>query len=107
MVVGEEGTSVEDFETYLKAEFLDAVYLQQNAFDPVDAATPPDRQRRMFDLVQYVLRSDFAFDGKDQARAFFYTLRQLFIDWNYIAAEAVEYEPQEHRIRRQIEEHSK
>ena len=39
-VVGEEGTSLEDFTTYLKAEFLDAVYLQQNAFSETDASTP-------------------------------------------------------------------
>ena len=37
-VVGEEGTSMEDFIVYLKAEYLDAVYLQQDAFDPVDGA---------------------------------------------------------------------
>jgi V/A-type H+/Na+-transporting ATPase subunit A len=37
-VVGEEGTSMDDFLVYLKGEFLDAVYLQQNSFDP---STPP------------------------------------------------------------------
>jgi vacuolar-type H+-ATPase catalytic subunit A/Vma1 len=30
-VVGEEGTSIDDFVVYLKAEYLDAVYLQQDA----------------------------------------------------------------------------
>ncbi len=34
-VVGEEGTSLADFILHLKAEFLDSVYLQQNAFDAV------------------------------------------------------------------------
>ena len=38
-VVGEEGTSIDDFVLYLKAEYLDAVYLQQDAFDAVDGAT--------------------------------------------------------------------
>ncbi|MGN0715184.1 MAG: V-type ATP synthase subunit A, partial [Anaerovoracaceae bacterium] len=32
-VVGEEGTSIEDYITYQKGELLDAVYLQQNSFD--------------------------------------------------------------------------
>ena len=36
-VVGEEGTSLDDYVLYLKGEFLDSVYLQQNSFDPVDA----------------------------------------------------------------------
>src|SRR4030042_277716 len=39
-VVGEEGTSLFDYVDYLKAEFFDFVYLQQNAFDTVDEATP-------------------------------------------------------------------
>ncbi|MDZ4197982.1 MAG: V-type ATP synthase subunit A, partial [Kiritimatiellia bacterium] len=39
-VVGEDGTSLDDFILYLKAEFLDAVYLQQDAFHEIDAATP-------------------------------------------------------------------
>ena len=32
-VVGEEGTSIDDYVTYLKGEMLDAVYLQHNSFD--------------------------------------------------------------------------
>ncbi|MEW6754313.1 MAG: V-type ATP synthase subunit A [Candidatus Latescibacterota bacterium] len=83
MVVGEEGTSIQDFEVYLKAEFLDAVYLQQNAFDKVDAATAPERQQYVFDKVHRVLTGAFSFTTKEQVRDFFYRLRQLFIDWNY------------------------
>ena len=37
-VIGEEGTSAEDYILYQKGELLDAVYLQQNSFDPIDAA---------------------------------------------------------------------
>ena len=40
-VLGEEGTSSEDFIIYQKGELLDSVYLQQNSFDPIDAACPP------------------------------------------------------------------
>src|SRR5574343_480978 len=32
-VIGEEGTSLKDYIDYLKGEFFDYVYLQQNAFD--------------------------------------------------------------------------
>ncbi len=81
-VVGEEGTSLEDFTTYLKAEFLDAVYLQQNAFSETDASTPVERQRIMFDLVEKALLATYTFTEKDETRAFFLALQQLFIDWN-------------------------
>ena len=81
-VVGEEGTSLEDFTTYLKAEFLDAVYLQQNAFSDVDATTPVSRQREMFDVVEKALLLDCRLGEKPETRRFFMDLQQTFIDWN-------------------------
>ena len=81
-VVGEEGTSLEDFTTYLKAEFLDAVYLQQNAFSETDASTPVARQKVMFDLVEKALLSDYTLSDKAEVRKFFLDLQQTFIDWN-------------------------
>jgi V/A-type H+-transporting ATPase subunit A len=81
-VVGEEGTSQEDFVTYLKAEFIDAVYLQQNAFSDSDATTPVERQRIMFSVMEKALVAAFAFADKVEARHFFMDLRQSFIDWN-------------------------
>ena len=81
-VVGEEGTSIEDFTTYLKAEFLDAVYLQQNAFSETDASTPVARQKVMFDLVEKALLSDYTLSDKAEVRKFFLDLQQTFIDWN-------------------------
>ena len=81
-VVGEEGTSLADFTTYLKAEFLDAVYLQQNAFSESDATTPVERQQVMFDVVEKTLLSDYRFEDKDSTRKFFMDLQQTFIDWN-------------------------
>ena len=81
-VVGEEGTSIGDFTTYLKAEFLDAVYLQQNAFSDSDASTPIERQKIMFDVVEKVLFTDYSFAEKEAMRKFFMDLQQTFIDWN-------------------------
>ena len=82
-VVGEEGTDIKDFTIYLKSEFLDFVYLQQNSFDDVEMATSADRQRYVFDAVCNVLNGDFTFAAKDDARRYFQELQQLFIDWNY------------------------
>ncbi len=90
-VVGEEGTSLDDFTTYLKAEFLDAVYLQQNAFSDSDASTPVERQRIMFDVVEKVLLSDYTFTEKDDTRRFFMDLQQTFIDWNDKRMDAPEF----------------
>lgn len=98
-VVGEEGTSVEDFVIYLKSEFLDAAYMQQNGFDPIDAATIAERQEYVFSkIVNQVLKKGFPFKDKEQARYFFYNLRQLFIDWNYKEWKSERFAQQEEKI---------
>ena len=81
-VVGEEGTSLDDYVIYQKGEFLDAVYMQQNSFDPVDDAVLPERQRLAFSILYDVLTSRFSLEDKKDARAFFNELRQRFLDWN-------------------------
>ena len=97
-VVGEEGTSLDDFIVYLKSEFLDGVYLQQNAFDEVDAATVKERQEYVFSKIAEVLDRKFSFSSKADARSAFYKLRQLFIDWNYKPWESEEFRNQEKEI---------
>jgi V/A-type H+-transporting ATPase subunit A len=90
-VVGEEGTSIEDFTTALKAEFFDNVYLQQNAYDAVDAATPAQRQKFVFDRVLEVCEAQFGFDSKDAARRAMVEIGDLFRNWNYAATDSEEY----------------
>ena len=103
-VVGEEGTTTDDFVVYLKSEFLDFVYLQQNTFDAVDAASDDKRQQYCFAKVIGVLKSEFKFDDKDQARRFFQELQLTFIDWNYIAFGTDKFKSQEEVIDAKIKE---
>ena len=62
---------------------LDAVYLQQNSFDPVDSNCGTERQRYVVSKLVKVLGSTYALQSKDDARSFFNRMRQRFIDWNY------------------------
>lgn len=87
-VVGEEGTSLSDYIVYLKGDMLDAVYLQQNSFDDIDADCGRDRQRYVMDKLLKVLGSEFELGDKEEARAFFNRVRQKFIDWNYTEFES-------------------
>ncbi len=99
-VVGEEGTSIEDFIVYLKGDFFDSVYLQQNAFDQVDEFTPRERQLYVFGALERILAHDFSFSSKDEARAFFQDLRQRFINWNTAEFQGEEFK----RIEREMME---
>ena len=97
-VVGEEGTPTSDFVTYLKSEFIDSVYLQQNTFDPVDSACGSKRQEYVFDKILSVIGKSFSFPDKNAARTFFQNLRQAFIDWNYIQWDTDDFKAQEAKI---------
>ena len=97
-VVGEEGTSLADFIVYLKSEFLDAVYMQQDSFDETEGATSPDRQKYVFAKIVGVLGSTFDVKEKDEARAFFNKLRQEFTDMNYAKFQSDEFKAHEASI---------
>jgi V/A-type H+-transporting ATPase subunit A len=83
-VVGEEGTSDDDFVQYLKAEYIDSVYLQQNAYDAVDGATAAERQQHTFAVIRRIVEAPMQFAGKDEARTFFHKITQLTRDWNRV-----------------------
>ena len=97
-VVGEEGTSAEDYITYQKGELLDSVYLQQNSFDPIDAACEPERQRTEFDVLYEALMTEYDLTEKKEIRGFFNQLRQEFLDWHGTVYETEEFEAQKKKI---------
>ena len=97
-VIGEEGTTLADYITYLLAEMLDAVYLQQNSFDKVDADCGTARQRYVTDKLVKILGSNYALNSKDEARNFINRMRQRFIDWNYAEFGSEEFKKLENEI---------
>lgn len=103
-VVGEEGTSIEDFVVHLKAEYLDAVYLQQDAYHEVDSATSADRQKYMFDRIHNVLKARTNFVEKDAARQFFQRLTQLTKDWNRVPQDSSDFKALESRAEQMLAE---
>ena len=97
-VIGEGGTSAEDYILYQKGELLDAVYLQQNSFDPIDAACEPERQAHEFNVLYDVLTRDYALSDKKEIRAFFNQVRQEFLDWHGTVYGTPEFAAQETKL---------
>ncbi|PIQ86788.1 MAG: hypothetical protein COV73_04135 [Candidatus Omnitrophica bacterium CG11_big_fil_rev_8_21_14_0_20_43_6] len=81
-VIGEEGTSLKDYIEYLKGDFFDFVYLQQNAFDSVDEATSKERQIYLLEFISAILDAEYNLEDKAAALHFFQNLRQLMRTWN-------------------------
>ncbi|WP_171170516.1 V-type ATP synthase subunit A [Ruegeria sp. HKCCA0370] len=90
-VTGEEGVTIDDFVTQQKALFVDMVYLQQDAFDTVDATVPLERQIKTFKLVYDVTQSKAVFSDKAEVRQVFTQLAGLMKNFHYAAENTPEY----------------
>ncbi len=99
-VTGEEGATLADFITYQQALFLDMVYLQQDAFDKIDASVPLERQKQLFNQVYELVTRSYGFASKSQARDHFLKLTGLFKNLNYAEFNSNEYG----QLRQQIEQ---
>ena len=97
-VIGEEGTTSEDYIIYQKGELLDAVYFQQNSFDPIDAACAPDRQVHIFNVLYDILTTKYDITEKREIRAFFNQVRQEYLDWHNTVWGSQEFADQEKRL---------
>jgi V/A-type H+-transporting ATPase subunit A len=103
-VVGEEGTSIGDFVIYLKGEYLDAAYLQQDSFHDVDGATGAERQKYMFAKIHKILTTPVTFPDKDAARRWFLQLTSVTKDWNRVTEDSDEFKKLEQRIDKMLAE---
>jgi V/A-type H+-transporting ATPase subunit A len=99
-VTGEEAVTIDDFVTLQKSLLVDMVFLQQDAFDNVDASMPLERQVESFDLLKSLVDRDYEFTTTDKAREFFTRITGLYKNLNYAAFDSPGYK----RYRTEIEE---
>jgi V/A-type H+-transporting ATPase subunit A len=97
-VTGEEGITKEDFVTWQKSLLLDMVYLQQDAFDAIDACMSRERQLESFHLLKGLIDANYNFKDKDEIRSFFTELTSHYKNWNYSAPDSAEF----NRYRKEI-----
>ena len=90
-VTGEEGVTLEDYLDYQRATFVDMVFLQQDAFDPVDVSMPTERQKESFQLIRRLINRDYQFSTKDQIREYFTELTGLYKNLNYAEWKSADY----------------
>ncbi len=91
-VTGEEGITVADYVTYQTAVLVDMVYLQQDAFDEVDASASLERQKNSFELLYDLVTRKYRFEEKDEVRDYFTRQAGLFKNLNYTPADSPEHD---------------
>lgn len=90
-VTGEEGITLEDYVTWQKAVMADMVYLQQDAFDPVDIAMDSARQLESFKLLVSIIRKPYRFESRKEAQSFFTELTGYYKNLNYAQPDTANY----------------
>ena len=82
-ILGDDGVPIGYHISFWKSELIDFVFLQQDAFDPIDALCPIDRQKYMLDLVLELCDIDYQFDDFEKCRDFFKELINDLRQMNY------------------------
>ncbi|MEM1050480.1 MAG: V-type ATP synthase subunit A [Pseudomonadota bacterium] len=90
-VTGEEGITEEDYVTYQKSLLLDMAYLQQDAFDSVDASAPFERQKLVFDKLHSILTRSYAFETRTDARTYFTEMTRRWKNFHFAAPKTPEF----------------
>ena len=82
-ILGDDGVPMSYHETFWKSELIDFCFLQQDAFDDVDALCPVERQKFMLDLILDICDKQFSFADFEACRDWFKNLINLLRQMNY------------------------
>lgn len=91
-ILGDDGVPVGYHISFWKSELIDFVFLQQDAFDEIDALCPMERQRYMLDLILELCGLDFGFEDFEKCRDFFKELINDLRQMNYTKFHGEEFE---------------
>ena len=91
-ILGDDGVPVEYHERFWKSELLDAVILQQDAFDDIDANCPIERQKMMYNMVLDICRKDLNLKDFEECSSYFKNLIYLFRQMNYSEWKSAQFE---------------
>jgi len=82
------------------------VYLQQDAFDAVDASMSLERQLESFQLLKGLIDREYQFSDKDEARDFFTRITGSYKNLNYSPEGSPEYQRYRQEILELADKHS-
>lgn len=82
-ILGDDGVSIDYHMTYWRSEICDAVILQQDAFDDVDARTPIKRQKYMLYKVLDICNTGFSFESYEEVNPYFKRIINQLRQMNY------------------------
>ncbi len=90
-ILGDDGVPVEYHVTFWKAELIDFIILQQDAFDEIDAVTPLERQEEIMNLVIDICHTEFKFEVFNEVMDYFKRMINIGKQMNYAPFKSEKY----------------
>ncbi len=101
-ILGDDGVPMSYHEAFWKSELIDFAFLQQDAFDAIDALTPLERQKFMLDLILALCDKPFEFEDFDQCRNFFKDIINTLRQMNYTEFKGEQFNAYEQQLRQHL-----
>ena len=98
-ILGDDGVPIDYHLTFWKAEMIDFVLMQQDAFDKIDAQCPLPRQKYMMDLVMEGVNWPYHFDTFDEVAPYFKRVINTLKQMNYAVFNSSDYTKYESEFR--------
>ncbi len=106
-ILGDDGVPMSYHEAFWKSEVLDFAFLQQDAFDEVDAVSSMDRQKYMLDFILEICEKNFEFDNFELCRSYFQNLINLLRQMNYSKMDSEQFKDYLQQINKLLQEHGR
>jgi V/A-type H+-transporting ATPase subunit A len=103
-ILGDDGVPLNYHVDLWKAEVIDFVFLQQDAFDKIDSNCPMDRQRYMLNKVLEVYNTQYNFENFEEVNPYFKRIIDALKQMNYSIFESSEFEKYEAELQAIIAE---
>ncbi len=103
-ILGDDGVPLEYHDRFWKAELIDFIILQQDAFDKIDSSCPLARQKYMLELVMSICATKFEFDTFDDCSSFYKKVINALKQMNYSIYESEEFYKNEKEVNEIINE---
>ena len=104
-ILGDDGVPMSYHEAFWKSELIDFAFLQQDAFDAVDAVCPLERQKFMLNLILDICSRKFEFEDYEKCRSSFKELINILRQMNYSEFKSEAFEKYYDSLKQQISEY--
>ena len=101
-ILGDDGVPMSYHEAFWKSELVDFAFLQQDAFDAIDALCPMERQRYMLDCILDICDRKFEFENFEVCRTYFKDLINTLRQMNYTEFQSPKFHDYEQQLKKQL-----